>query len=90
MVKIGNYDYIKSTNKNKKLMVKVNNKIIHFGSRDMEHFKDKTGIWQNKNHYDDKRRKSYLSRSGGIKKKDGSLTKDDPTSANYHSRNILW
>ena len=50
MVKIGKYDYKKSTNPKKKLMVVVNNKTIHFGSRDMEHFKDKTGIWKSKNY----------------------------------------
>ena len=90
MVKIGNYNYEKSTKKNKKLMVKVNNKLIHFGSSAMGHFKDKTKIWASKDHNDDKRRKNYLSRSAGIKKKDGTLTKDDPTSANYHARRILW
>tara|TARA_R110001592_G_scaffold114636_3_gene314640 strand:- start:577 stop:849 length:273 start_codon:yes stop_codon:yes gene_type:complete len=90
MVKIGKYEYTKSTRPGKKLMVKVNNKTIHFGSSKMEHFKDKTGIWSSKNHNDAKRRKSYLSRSGGIKRKDGSLTKNDPTSPNYHSRKILW
>jgi len=90
MVKIGKYEYKKSTNPKKKLMVVVNNKIIHFGSRDMQQFKDKTGIWKSKDHNDDKRRKNYLSRSAGIKRKDGTLTKNDPTSANFHSRNILW
>ena len=90
MVKIGKYEYKKSTNPKKKLMVVVNNKIIHFGSRDMEQFKDKTGIWKSKDHNDDKRRKNYLSRSAGIKRKDGTLTKDDPTSANFHSRSVLW
>tara|TARA_R110001592_G_scaffold53985_1_gene165421 strand:+ start:580 stop:852 length:273 start_codon:yes stop_codon:yes gene_type:complete len=90
MVKIGKYDYKKSTNPKKKLMVVVNNKTIHFGSRDMEQFKDKTGIWKNKDHNDDKRRKLYLTRSSGIKRKDGTLTKNDPTSANFHSRSVLW
>ena len=90
MVKIGKYDYKKSTNPKKKLMVVVNNKTIHFGSRDMDHFKDKTGIWKSKDHGDKKRRENYSTRSSGIKRKDGTLTKDDPTSANFHSRNILW
>jgi hypothetical protein len=90
MVKIGKYDYKKSTNPKKKLMVVVNNKTIHFGSRDMSHFKDKTGIWKSKDHGDKKRRENYLTRSAGIKRKDGTLTKDDPTSANFHSRYVLW
>lgn len=90
MVKIGKYDYKKSTNPKKKLMTIVDGKTIHFGSRDMQQFKDKTGIWKSKDHGDEKRRKNYLTRSAGIKRKDGTLTKDDPTSANFHSRKILW
>jgi hypothetical protein len=94
MVKIGKYEYKKSTNPKKKLMVEVvsggRKKTVHFGDRSMEHFKDKTGIWKSKDHNDKERRKNYLSRSGGIKAKDGSLTKDDPFSPNYHSRRILW
>jgi len=90
MVKVGRYDYKKSTISGKKLMVVVNNKTIHFGDSSMEHFKDKTGIWSNKNHNDTVRRKSYLARSGGIKTKDGKLTKNNPSSPNYHSRRVLW
>jgi len=90
MVKVGKYDYEKSTNPSKKLMVKVGNRTIHFGARDMEHFKDKTGIWKSKDHGDKERRKRFLSRAKGIKRKDGSLTKDDPMSANYHAIRILW
>lgn len=90
MVRIGGYEYKKSTISGKKLMVVVNNKTIHFGDSSMQHFKDKTGIWSNKNHLDNKRRKSYLARSGGIKLKDGSLTKNNPSSPNYHSRKVLW
>ena len=89
-MKIGKFEYKKSTKKGKKLMVMVNGKTIHFGDSNMEHFKDRTGIWKSKDHNDPKRRKSYLQRSGGIKRKDGTLTKDDPTSPNYHSRKILW
>lgn len=89
-VKIGKYTYFKSDKKDKKLMTEVNGKKVHFGSSKMEHFKDKTGIWKSKDHGDKERRKNYLTRSAGIKKKDGTLTKDDPTSPNYHSRKILW
>lgn len=94
MVKIGKYEYEKSTKKDKKLMVTVKvdgkDKTIHFGSSKMEHFKDKTGIWSNKDHGDKVRRKNYLARSAGIKNKKGELTKDDPKSPNYHARRILW
>jgi hypothetical protein len=56
----------------------------------MEQFKDKTGIWKEKDHNDKERRKNYLSRAKGIKKKDGSLSWKDPKSANYHAVRILW
>ena len=52
MVKVGKYDYQKSTRPNKKLMVVVDGKTIHFGDRKMEQFKDKTGIWKSKDHGD--------------------------------------
>ena len=94
MVKVktpkGTFDYSKSTRPDKKLMVTVEGKVIHFGDRNSEHYKDRTGIWSSKNHGDDKRRKSYLSRSHGIKDINGTLTAYDPTSANYHSINVLW
>jgi hypothetical protein len=94
MVKVGRYDYKKSTNPNKKLMVVVEKdgkkKTIHFGARSMQHFKDKTGIWASKNHGDAVRRKSFLARSKGIKKKDGSFAYKDPMSPAYHATKILW
>tara|TARA_Y100000114_G_scaffold152348_1_gene170510 strand:- start:1041 stop:1325 length:285 start_codon:yes stop_codon:yes gene_type:complete len=94
MVKVGKFDYKKSTIPGKKLMVEVSKggktKTVHFGDSSMEHFKDKTGIWKSKDHGDKKRRASYLARSGGIKKKDGTFAKDDPFSPNYHARRVLW
>ena len=94
MVKIGKFDYQLSTRPGKKLMVKVDGKTIHFGNLNPpanQHFFDKTGLLpKNLNHNDKKRRKNYLTRSSGIKNKKGELTKDIPSSPNYHSRRILW
>ena len=90
MVKIGRYNYEKSNRKNKKLMVEVQGKTIHFGDANRQQFKDKTGIHADKNHNDKKRRKNYLTRSAGIKDGKGNLTKDNPMSPNWHSRKILW
>tara|TARA_R110000796_G_scaffold225929_2_gene342370 strand:- start:800 stop:1078 length:279 start_codon:yes stop_codon:yes gene_type:complete len=90
MKKIGRYTYKKSTVSGKKLAVVVNGKTINFGDSSMQHYRDKTGIWKSKDHLDEKRRKNYLARSGGIKRKDGTLTKNDPNSPNYHSIRILW
>ena len=89
-MKIGKYNYEKSTRPGKKLMTVVDGKTIHFGSSKNEHWKDKTGIWSSLDHNDKERRKKYLSRSSGIKNKKGELTKDNPMSANYHARKILW
>jgi hypothetical protein len=89
-MKIGKYTYEKSTKKGKKLMVTVDGKVIHFGDATQEHYKDRTGIWSSKDHLDKKRREAYLVRSKGIKNKAGILVYKDPSSANYHSRTVLW
>ena len=96
MVKVGKYDYEKSTRKGKKLMTRVKQsngkiKIIHFGSENMQHYLDKTGLLPKKlNHSDEKRRQSYLKRSKGIKNKKNELVYLNPESANYHSIKVLW
>ena len=70
---------------NKKMSVYVmkdgKKRILHFGDSTMEDFTQ---------HKDEKRRKSYLARSGGIRNKAGKLTKDDKNSANFWSRKVLW
>ncbi len=79
------YKPMKSTKAGKKMMVYVmkNGKktLIHFGDSSMKDFTQ---------HKDEARRKSYLARSGGIRNKQGKLTKNDKNSANYWSRKILW
>ena len=79
------YKPYKSTAKGKKGMVYVKKngatKLIHFGDATMS---DMT------KHKDPKRQKNYLQRSGGIKNKQGKLTKNDKNSANYWSRKIHW
>jgi hypothetical protein len=88
------YKPFKSKVSGKKYSVYVmkNNKktLIHFGDSNMQHFKDKIGEWSSLDHNDKERRKSYRSRSGGIKNKRGELTAKDKNSANYWSRRILW
>ena len=94
MVKVGRYDYKKSTQPDKKLMVEVEHKgkkrTIHFGARAMEHFKDRTGIWKSKDHGDSGRRENFRKRMGGIKLEDGSRAVDNPLSPAYHALRILW
>jgi len=75
----------KSTRKGKKGMVYVmkNGKksLIHFGDSSMTDFSKGASAAQ---------RKSYLARSGGIRNKEGKLTKNDKNSANYWSRKVNW
>ena len=70
---------------NKKFSVYVmkdgKKRLLHFGDSTMEDFRQ---------HKDEKRRKSYLARSGGIRNKAGKLTANDKNSANYWSRKVLW
>jgi hypothetical protein len=91
MVIINKLNYEISDKPKYKLKVLVNGKYIYFGSAGMEHYFDKTGLLDPKlNHNDNQRRRLYLLRSAGIRKKDGTLTKDDINSANHHSRTVLW
>lgn len=76
----------KSSNTDKKMMVlatktiagKRKGKIVHFGA---------TGYGHN---YSKPAKRNYLKRSGGIRNKQGKLTKNDKWSANYWARRILW
>lgn len=90
MVKIGKYNYEKSTRKDKKLMTIVDGKKVHFGNPSYQQYFDKTGIWKSLDHGDKERRKNYLSRASGIKDGQGNLTKNNPLSPNYHAIRILW
>lgn len=56
-------------------------KLLHFGDSSMSDYTQ---------HKNKKRRANYLARSGGIKNKNGELTKNDKLSPNYWSRKILW
>ncbi|MDN3504699.1 MAG: hypothetical protein P0S95_03890 [Rhabdochlamydiaceae bacterium] len=77
---------VKSTAKGKKMMVlavktidkKKWVKVVHFGALGYRH------------NYSMKAKINYLLRSAGIRNKEGKLTKNDPWSANYWSRRILW
>tara|TARA_Y100001970_G_scaffold269929_1_gene363206 strand:+ start:39 stop:362 length:324 start_codon:yes stop_codon:yes gene_type:complete len=76
---------IRSNKKDKKFMVLVKRgdriKLLHFGQKGYEDFTQ---------HKDKKRQKNYLTRSAGIRNKEGKLTKDDPFSPNYWARRKLW
>lgn len=65
-------------------------KIIHFGDKRYQHYKDKLKNYSYLDHRDRDRKKNYLARSKGIKNKNGELTYNNKLSPNYWSRNILW
>lgn len=73
-----------SSRKDKKLMVFVRNpktnriKKIHFGQKGYRH------------NYSKKAWKKFMQRSAGIVDKRGRKTKDNPLSANYWTRKVLW
>ena len=79
------YKHVKSSNPKKKFMVYVmkngTKRLLHFGDSSMQDFRQ---------HKDEARKKSYCARSGGIRNKEGKLTKNDKNSANWWSRKILW
>ena len=70
------YKPVHSDRAGKKGMVYV----MKNGSKSLIHFGDSSKEQQ----------KSYLARSGGIRNKEGKLTKNDKNSANYWSRKINW
>lgn len=76
---------VRSWRKDKKFVVLAvrgtKSKVVHFGYKPMKDYTQ---------HHDKKRRENYLSRSAGIRNKDGELTKDDIFSANFWSRTFLW
>ena len=85
------YAFQKSTRKNKKYMVNYDHKWIHFGDTRYDQYEDKAlGLYKDQNHYDKRRRESYLKRAKGIKDKNGNLTYLDKTSPNYYSVKFLW
>jgi hypothetical protein len=77
---------VKSTSKNKKMMVLATKtidgirkaKLVHFGAKGYGH------------NYSQKAKRNYLQRSAGIRDKSGKLTKNDKWSAKYWARKILW
>jgi len=73
---------IPSNKPEKKMMVLAKKgdkvKLIHFGQKGYKH------------NYSKSAKSNYLTRSAGIRNKDGELTMNDKFSPNYWSRKVLW
>ena len=81
------YKPFKSKAKNKKYSVYVmkdgKKRIIHFGVKRYQHFKDRIGLYKNLDHNDKNRRRLYYIRHKEKNIKDKSRPK-------YWSHKILW
>lgn len=86
------YEFKKSTRKDKKYMVYYNNKWIHFGDSNYQHYKDSTPLklYKYLDHKDIERRNLYKKRARGILDKKGNLTYLDKNSPNYWAYHFLW
>ena len=79
-----------STPKNKKYMVLVNGKWIHFGDSRYEQFRESDSTPLKLYSKDKERRRNYLQRAKRIKNKFGALAYLDKNSPNYWSIKYLW
>lgn len=83
----GDRPFYRSWSKNKKYATigdpndKGVRRIIHFGDKRYEHYRDKIGLYKYLDHNDPKRRKEYYDRHG---------SSDDPTTAKFFSNKYLW
>jgi hypothetical protein len=76
--KVGNYKYQVYVKSSK---TKSGKKLIGFGDRRYQQYKDKLGHYSHLDHGDEKRRKSYLARHGRT---------TDRNTASFWSTKILW
>ena len=74
-------DFKKSTRKNKKYMIKIDGRTVHFGDKRYQHYKDKIGMYSHLDHGDNERRKRYYDRHGK------EAVKYSPK---YFSHKYLW
>jgi len=79
------YKPVHSSKAGKKGMVYV----MKGGSKRLIHFGD-SSMTDKRKGATKEQQKSYLARSGGIRNKEGKLTKNDRNSANYWSRKVNW
>ena len=79
-----NFEFRKSTRKNKKYMAKVGNKWVHFGQLGYEHYYDATPLhlYSNLNHLDARRRRNFKARHEG--------TRHKKYSPSWFSDQFLW
>jgi len=67
------------------------NRIIHFGDRRYQQYKDRTGLglYSNKNHNTRKRMQNYFSRHSGTKNRSQAIKKEQIKSNGIYNAKIL-
>lgn len=67
------------------------NRIIHFGHKDYQQYKDRTkiGLYTYKNHGDKKRQRNYYNRHSGEKNRKKAIDKEIKKSKGYYNPKIL-
>lgn len=88
----GKYKIQKSTRKNKKYMVLVGTKWVHFGDTRYEQFQDSTPLklYKSKDHNDKERRALYIARHTKRKDESSKYFHKNKLSPEYWSLNYLW
>lgn len=81
----------RSTRKDKKYMVKIHGKTIHFGAKSYQQYKDSTGLglYSHLDHGDSKRRKAYFMRHSGVPTKGEAVQKELGKSGGKYNAKIL-
>jgi len=70
---------------------KVNSaKIVHFGDKRYQHYKDQIGNYSHLDHLDKERRKNYRNRHSAITTKNGKLAYKQKYSPSWFSYYYLW
>lgn len=85
-----NEQFVISNVKNKKYSIRYKGKLVSFGDKRYQQFRDKIGKYSNLDHNDKVRRTAYLKRAKGIKNKNGDLTWKIKGTPNYYAVKILW
>lgn len=80
----------KSSRKNKKYMVEVDGKKVHFGDTRYQHYKDKIGLYSHLDHLDKERRRRYRTRHSNIILSDGIPAYKRKYSPAWFSYHYLW
>lgn len=66
-------------------------RVLHFGHKDYEQYKDRTniGLYTKRNHGDKKRQENYYNRHSGVRNRQKAIEKEKKISGGYYNAKIL-